>query len=72
MVPDHGPVFADQQLGALVTGDGAAHLDDGGERALLAEVAETHQFLVNVHSMTIISWGTQSCLWSSLFGEHPL
>ena len=60
----HGPVLAHQQLGALVTGDGAAHLDDGGKRALLPEVAQTHQFLVNVHSMTIISWGRQSCLWS--------
>src|ERR1019366_6013728 len=47
----HGPVFANQELGALITGDGPAHLDDGGERALLPQIAETHQFLVNVHSM---------------------
>ena len=49
----HGAVLADQQLGALVAGDGAAHLDDGGQRALLPQVAETHQFLVNVHSMRL-------------------
>ena len=52
----HGPVLAHQELGGLIAGDGPAHLDDGRERALLPQVAEPHQFLVNVHSLTIIAW----------------
>ena len=51
----HGAVLAHQQFGALITGDGAAHLDDGGERALLPQVAQAHELLVDVHSMTIIA-----------------
>ncbi len=55
----HGPVLADQKFGALVAGDGPAHFHDGGKRALLPQIAETHQFLVDVHSMTIISCGSK-------------
>src|ERR1019366_5900654 len=58
----HGPVLANQKLGALVTGNGPAHRDDGRKRALLPQIPQTHQFLVDVHSMTIISWRTGLCL----------
>src|ERR1039458_9212264 len=47
---DHGAVFPHQQLGALVTGDGSAHLDDGGDGALLTELAQAQEFLVDIHS----------------------
>src|SRR5262249_40856923 len=53
---DHRSILADEQLGALIAGDGSTHVDDGGERALLAQIAKPHQFLVDVHSMTIITW----------------
>ena len=54
---DHGTIFAHQQLGALVAGDGSAHLDDGGDGALLAELAEAQDFLVDIHSSAIIARG---------------
>ena len=45
----HGAVLADQKLRGLEAGDGAAHADDGGEGALLAEVAQVDQFVEYVH-----------------------
>jgi hypothetical protein len=45
----HGPILADQQLGALVAGNGATDVYNCGNRALLSDVAEPHQLFVNVH-----------------------
>ncbi len=50
---DHGAVLAHQQFGAFVTGNGAVHLDDGGQGALLAQTAQADHFLVNVHSFEL-------------------
>jgi len=47
--PRHRAIFTHQQLGAFVTGNGAAHLDDGGEGALLTQAAQPHQLFVDVH-----------------------
>jgi len=46
----HRAIFADQQLGAFIARNGAVYLNDGRDRALLAESPETHDFVVNVHS----------------------
>ena len=46
----HRAIFPHQQFGALIAGDGAVHLHDGRERAFLAEPAQTHEFVVDVHS----------------------
>ena len=47
---DHRPVFAHQQLRAFEAGDGAADLDDGRQRALLAQIAQVDQFVEYIHS----------------------
>src|SRR5947209_989049 len=39
---DHGAIFADQDFGAFVAGNGPADIDDSREGALLADVAEAH------------------------------
>src|SRR5207248_1403612 len=46
----HGAVLADQELGALVAGNGAIDLHDGRDGALLPEVAQAHDFVVEIHS----------------------
>ena len=47
---DHGAILAHQQFSAFVTRNGAVHLDDGGEGALLAQATQPDHLLVNVHS----------------------
>ena len=44
------PVFAHQDLGAFVAGNGAVHLYDGRNGALLPQLAQTYDFVVKVHS----------------------
>ncbi len=51
--PEHGPILADQQLGAFVAGDGAVDMDDGGQGALLAEALEADDFFVDVHPLAL-------------------
>ena len=51
----HGPVLAHQQLGAFIAGDGPADLDNGRERALLPQLAQAHELLVNIHYDAIIT-----------------
>ena len=67
---DHGTVFPHQQLGALITGDGSAHLHDGGDGALLAQFAQAQQLLVDIHSSAIIARGgcdrSRACLWKPI------
>src|ERR1035438_8123977 len=67
---DHGAIFAHQQLGALVTGDGSAHLDDGRDGAFLAQFAQAQEFLVDIHSSAIIA--RSSCGAANLGRSHPL
>ncbi len=50
---DHGTILAHQHLGALVTGDGSAHLNDGLDCTLLAQFAETENFVVHIHSVQL-------------------
>src|SRR5580658_805750 len=53
----HGAVFAHQKLGAFVTGDGAAHVDNGRQRAFLAQIAEAEQLFVYIHYTSDYSVG---------------
>ena len=51
----HGAVFADEEFGAFVAGDGAVDLNDGGKGAFLAEAAEANDLVKEVHSHNLIS-----------------
>ena len=45
----HRSVLAYEHFGAFVAGDGAVHLHDGRDGALLPEAAQAHDFIVKVH-----------------------
>ena len=51
--PEHRSVFADQQLGAFVAGNGSIDLHDSGEGAFLAQPAQADDFLVDIHSIEL-------------------
>src|SRR5690348_2391342 len=51
-----GTVLAHQDFGALEARNGPVYLNDGRHGALLAEVAQAHDFIVKVHFKLIISW----------------
>ena len=44
-----GAIVADEHLGALERGDGAARVDDGGHGAAAALALQLHDLLVDVH-----------------------
>ncbi len=50
---EHGPVLANQQLGAFIARNGPVDLHDSGQRAFLAEAPEADHFLVNIHSIEL-------------------
>ena len=48
-----GAILADQHFRAFEARDGAVHLDDGGERTFLSQLAQADQFLVDVHPIRL-------------------
>ena len=47
--PDHGAVFADEELRAFEAGNGSTHLDNRRDRGFLTQAAKTDQLVVDVH-----------------------
>jgi prevent-host-death family protein len=58
---EHGAILTHQQLGAFIARNGPVDLDNGSQRALLAEAAKADHFLVNVHAIELYRGEVKLC-----------